>query len=296
MGDDKRMEESGVPLGIDYCILGYPVSRSASPAIYNNFFARRGMRLVYGLCELEDSWRLEAFVETARTRLRGFNVTIPYKEAIIPFLDELDEHARRIGAVNTVKVSGGRTLATNTDWRGFVEPLLSIAGGLERERAVILGAGGAARAAAYALVERGLSCDIHVLGRSRERMEAFEKHARGEGWGECLHFHHLSQSIVRELVPSSGLLVNATPLGSATYPGETPVSPGLIGEDMVVYDMVYNPVVTPLLRAALERGAMIVDGVCMLAHQAGENIRFWLGLEVDVFELRRYALDYLGEA
>ena len=287
------MGEPGFPVGVDYCILGYPVSGSASPAIYNRFFEERGLGYRYGVCELPERGRLGDFVEWARRRLRGFNVTIPYKESVIPHLDEVDEAGGSIGAVNTVAVVGGRLRATNTDWLGFVEPLVNVAGGLERERAVILGAGGAARAAAYALVRRGLSCEIHVVGRSMRRLQGFREHALAHGWGECLSFHQLSEAVLRRVVPGSGLVVNATPLGSYQYPRETPLPPELIEEGMVVFDMVYNPPVTTLIRAALDRGARVVDGVCMLATQARENLRYWLGVEADVFELRRSALDYL---
>ncbi len=271
---------------------------SASPSIYNRFFEERGLGLRYGVCELPDRDLVPRFLEEARAGLRGFNVTIPYKETVLGLLDEADTVAMDIGAVNTVKAGEGRLWGTNTDWLGFVEPLLEMAGAPERERSVIVGAGGAARAAAYALVERGLSCDIHVYGRSPDRLRGFKEHAETRGWGRCVKTHLVEEGVLRDRgsLEGAGLLVNATPLGSYAYPGRMPVEPSLLHSGLFVFDMVYNPVVTPLVRAAMEAGAVVVDGLCMLVWQARENIRIWTGLEAEVHALRRYALDFLEGA
>ena len=265
---------------LEFYLVGRGVSYSLSPVMYEWFFSEAGLTASYSILEVPSRKSLPGAVEWLRGRARGFNVTIPYKRAITPLLDETSDAASRIiGAVNTVVVRGGRLSGYNTDWLGFKVTLEEeMRGeGLEVSEAVLVGYGGAARAALYALARLGFR-HVHIVGRSTLRARDLALEARE--WGEW----SLTWGPLHGGSPggtgSGYLLVNATPMGSCGV--EWLVSPcGLVGEASIVYDMVYYPVETPLIRCARARGIPSVNGLEMLAGQASFNLRVWLGVGVE---------------
>ncbi|HEY7699023.1 MAG TPA: type I 3-dehydroquinate dehydratase, partial [Vicinamibacteria bacterium] len=239
-----------------YGIVGERALETLSPAMHNRLFERLGKNAVYVPFQETD---LRAFVPAARELgLSGLSVTIPFKEAILEHLDEVDDLAARIGAVNTVVVRGGKWKGYNTDRDGVLEPLAKLGElrglrGLRGKRVVIVGAGGAARAAAQALVDKEAS--VLVLARTDSRAEALAA-AFGCEWGP----------LSRLSSERWDLLVNATP-----------VSPPLesIPAGSIVFDMVTVPEETALLRKAREAGASMVTGLEMLAAQAVPQAKLW---------------------
>lgn len=253
-----------------YGILGSHALTSRSPRMHNPFFESIGRDAVYVPFEETD---LEAFVRGAkRLEIAGLSVTLPFKESIVPFLDELDDTAAEIGAVNTVVVRGGRWKGYNTDIDGIVEPL-ERAGEWRGRPAVVVGSGGAARAAVFALDRLGAS--VTVLARQAARSKSLAAEIGGES------------GTLSELGSARwDLLVNATPVGSAGEDGVCESLPvGTIRPEQCVFDMVTAPEQTPLIRRARERGARTITGIEMLAAQAVHQAKLWTGKTPQVDEL-----------
>jgi len=253
-----------------YGILGTGVGRSLSPLLHNRGFAARQLDAVYVPLECDD---LAAFIEALPALdLAGFSVTRPFKTEILPHLQEVDELSALSGSVNTVVVHDGVLQGSTTDGTGVIVPLkkrLELKGG----SVVIVGTGGAARAAALALVRRGAS--VTVVGRDPAKAD-FVAAAVGCGSGDLAELGGLSWDV----------LINATPVGSAASPDETPVPAELHRAGSVVLDMVYDPTPTRLLAEAAVAGCKVVEGTEMLLAQAVAQFETWTGLEAphDVME------------
>jgi shikimate dehydrogenase len=214
--------------------------------------------------------------------LSGFSVTRPYKAAILPHLDSVTPNAAEAGSANTVVTEGGRLVGLSTDGDGVLVPLrrrLDPAGRV----VAIVGAGGAARAAAFALVRAGAR--VTVLAR-RPEQAAEVRGATGCASAELGGLTRLAWDV----------LVNATPLGSGSFPGETPVPADALRPGAVVFDMVYEPRETPLLAAAKRRGCRVIDGVEMLVAQAVGQFEAWTGSPAPVEAMGEAALAALEEA
>jgi adenylyltransferase/sulfurtransferase len=247
-----------------YGIVGERALETLSPAMHNRLFARLGRDAVYVPFQETD---LGAFVSAARgLGISGLSVTIPFKEAILEHLDEVDALASRIGAVNTVVVRNGKWKGYNTDRDGVLEPLRKI-GSLRGKRVVLVGAGGAARAAAHALVEDGAS--VLVFARNEAKASSLA------GSLGCA-----SGSLALLPTTSWDLLVNATPAS----PGVNTIPAGSL-----VFDMVTVPEETELIRKARGSGASTVTGLEMLAAQAVPQAKLWLDVEPEASELLGYA-------
>lgn len=268
-------------------ICGYPVRHSRSPLIHGHWLARHGLEGSYRAIEVTPE-EFPQFIRTLPQQgFAGGNITLPHKEAALAAVDEADEAARRIGAVNTVWLEGERLLGTNTDWIGFALSMDEAAPGWDRtDTAVVLGAGGAARGIVHALSVRGIGT-IHIVNRSAERAGALARQYVGvhaAGWAD-----------LAGLLPRAGLLVNTTSLGMAGKEElQIDLSPG--SAEMVVCDIVYVPLETALLRQAKLRGLRAVDGLGMLLHQAVPGFEKWFGVRPEVTpELRRLVLKDLGQ-
>ncbi len=248
-------------------VILHPAAHTRSPAMHNAAFAALGLDAVYLAFDVVPD-RLAAALDGARALgIRQLAVSLPHKERILPLLDEVDDVARRIGAVNTVTLRDGALVGSNTDWLGAVRAL-------EREtspaakRAVVLGAGGAARAVVYGLVEAG--AHVCVLNRSPDKAAtlAAELGAGASGPLDALADHRFD------------LLVQTTRVGLGS--DESPVDAATIPAGCVVLDAVYEPAETRLLREARARGARCVGGKWMLVYQAAEQLRLWSGKQAPV--------------
>jgi shikimate dehydrogenase len=260
-------------------LIGNPLRHSISPVFQQAAFDHHGLDVRYERWETPEA-ELAAAVDRLRTAsVLGANVTIPCKEKIMPLLDELSDTAARIGAVNTVVNRSGRLMGFNTDAEGFVSALLEEAKyRLRNRKAVVLGAGGVARAVVFALLNEEVT-SVTVFNRSEERGRALVRSfARSAGriplaapaWTE------LETSVA---VKDCDLLVNCTSIGmrfSATE-GESPLSADLIPKDALVYDLVYNPEETPFLREARKAGAETLGGLSMLVYQGAASFELWTG-------------------
>ncbi len=271
-----------------YGLIGYPLGYTVSPAIHSEAFRKLGVDASYEVYVVEPS-RFYQEIEEIAVRLNGFNVTTPYKEKVVELLDWLSPIARTLKAVNTVMRSDGELLGFNTDAEAL-EILFHRAGVRCGARALIVGAGGAAKAAAYALASLGAEM-IVVANRSRERGEAFV-HLISSVLGVDSTLIPLSEA--PEMATKFDVVVNATPLGLKGH-GD-PLPGAKFREDAIVLDMVYNPPVTPMLRRALSSGAKCVSGLAMLVWQAALADEKWLGRRPPVKAMAKAGLRALGVA
>lgn len=263
-------------------LLGYPVGHSMSAVMHNAAFHQLGLEYRYDLRGVSPE-KLGEFIagEMRRQIVRGASVTIPHKEAVLELLDELDSEAKAIGAVNTIVNDGGCLTGYNTDGRGAVRALSEAYGSLDGSNAVIIGAGGAARAIGYCLSTA--AGKITLLNRTLSRAEELATHI--SSMPECRSSVRPSTLIhesIEEALLDADILINTTPLGMYPNTGDTPVDGGLIRPGLLVFDAVYNPIQTRLLREAEEAGAWTLSGVMMLVYQGVIAFKLWTGMEPPV--------------
>jgi shikimate dehydrogenase len=271
-------------------LVGKPLVHSASPVFQQAALDHCGVDARYELWETEVE-ELPVAVERMREEdCLGANVTIPHKERIIALLDSLDPLAQRIGAVNTVVNRDGRLQGYNTDILGF-EHALRRDGGFDPSgcRAVVLGAGGAARAVAIALIDGG-AASLTVTDIDQERAAALLRHLGAHGRAALRSVPPDGEELAAA-ASNCRLLVNCTPIGMRHSPNEsaTPIAPALIPAAALVFDVVANPPETCLLAEARRRGARTVSGLAMLIYQGAESFRLWTGLEPPVEVMRQAA-------
>jgi len=243
-----------------YGLIGYPLGHSYSEKYFNSKFEKDGIDSIYTLYPIESIDRLPSLIRTT-DGLRGLNVTIPYKEEVIKYLNVLSEDAREIGAVNVIKIvegvgDGEKTLTGyNTDYIGFSESLKPL---LDEDvrHALILGTGGASKAVAYALGQLGIEYKFVSRTPGKGRL----------GYGD------LNENVIRE----SRLIVNTTPVGMYPKVDNAPDIPySFLGKNHICYDLVYNPESTLFMKLAAERGATVKNGLEMLKLQADAAWKIW---------------------
>ncbi len=270
------------------CLIGWPAAHSRSPLIHHYWLRKLGIEGGYNIEAIPPEGFAEFVLHLAFHGFVGANVTIPHKERALA-LSLPDERARAVGAANTLWYEAGELRSTNTDVEGFVNNLDASAPGWDQAtEAVVLGAGGSARAVVFGLLDRGMT-RIHLVNRSIERARAladqFGSRIEPAGW-----------DALADLLPRAGLLVNTTSLGMHGQPALA-LDVGLLPSNAVVADLVYVPLKTPLLAAAEGRGLKTADGLGMLLHQAVRGFELWFGQRPQVTpELRALVEDDLTKA
>jgi len=244
-----------------YGVAGDPVAHSLSPAIMNAAFRRENVNAVYVALHAKTLKDLLTCVRDIP--IHGLSITMPYKEAILAHLDNTDSHTTKIGACNTVvRAQDGKLYGFNTDTSGVVRPLERRLSTLQDAKILVLGAGGAARAAVFGLAERG--AEVFILNRS---IEAAKKLARRA------HARSIKRADLKKHV--FDVIINATPVGMGNT-RETPLQEKEINA-RYVFDMIYDPFETRLLQLAKQRGAQIIPGIEMFVHQAARQFEIWTG-------------------
>ena len=237
-----------------YGLIGKSLSHSFSKSYFSSFFIENKINASYNEFEIADINDVKALLASP---INGLNVTIPYKESIIPFLDELSLEAKEIGAVNTIKITNGKTKGYNTDAFGFhqsIKPFLTN----QHEKAIVLGTGGASKAVAYILNNLGI--DVFFISRTPNEM--------------LNHFSY--DNLNKEMISACKLIVNTTPVGM--YPDINtliPIDYRFITENHLCIDLIYNPKETLFLQNAIKNNASILNGNHMLIEQAKESWEIW---------------------
>nr|WP_297080542.1 shikimate dehydrogenase [Thermoleptolyngbya sp. M55_K2018_002] len=277
-------------------VIGHPVSHSLSPVMHNAAIAHLGVDYVYLPLPVAPEDLPQAIAGFAAIGLRGFNVTIPHKQAVVPFLNHISEIAQSVGAVNTIWRTETGWAGTNTDVEGFLSPLLTLpperSPDWSRSAAVILGNGGAARAVVAGCAQLGLA-QIHVVGRDLNKLKAFQQSWRNSPIA-ALSVHPWED--LPKLLPRATLLVNTTPIGMHPHTQASPLGaePGLtMKPGAIAYDLIYTPNPTRFLQQATALGAMPISGLEMLVQQGAAALRLWLGQEVPVEVMRQALIERL---
>jgi len=260
-----------------YALFGNPVGHSLSPLMHRAAYAAMNLPADYvAFCVTN----LGAAVEGIRAlNIRGVSVTIPFKTDVTPLLDELDESARLIGAVNTIRNERGRLTGFNTDTAGLMQDIREVMT-LSGKRVAILGAGGAARSAAFGAVREGAR--VHIINRTEEKGR------------QLAHEFGCSFETLSELTRiEADILINTTPVGMEPNRDQSPVPADRLKRLSWVVDIIYNPFKTKLLRDAEAAGCNIRNGIGMFVHQGAEQIRLWTGRNPPTDVMRRAVLERL---
>jgi shikimate dehydrogenase len=256
-------------------VMGWPVEHSLSPRLHGYWLEQHGIDGAYVPLAVAPADLPTALTALPALGFRGVNLTLPHKEQALDLCQEVDDLARRIGAVNTIVVRDGGLFGSNSDAFGFLENLKDGAPDWRAEAApaVVLGAGGASRAVVAALADAGVP-EVRLVNRTRERAEAL---ATALGGALSVYDWDRREAALAE----AGLLVNTTTLGMAGQP-PLDLDLGALPVEAVVTDIVYAPLMTPLLQAARTRGNPLVDGLGMLLHQARPGFEAWFGVRPEV--------------
>lgn len=289
-----------MPLSLDAetrlcAVVGNPVRHSLSPAVHNAAFRHLGLNFAYLAFEVAD---IEAALSGVRALgIVGLSITIPHKTSVIRHLDEVDPAARRTGSVNTVVNRKGRLFGTSSDGAGMLRALAEAGVDPRGRRALILGAGGAARAVGFALALEGGVETLTVtdldsrLAEAKKLSEEIAASSRARATSGSLE----DRSTLAELTRSCDLLLNCTPVGMRPNRDSSPVPAHLLRADMVVFDAVYTPRRTRLLMDAEKAGAKVVEGLGMFVHQAAVQFELWTGKPAPVEVMREVAATALAE-
>ena len=258
----------------NYGIIGYPLEHSFSPIIHNIAFKHYNMLAEYGKIEIENNLFNKKINEIKKGNWSGFNVTIPYKQQIIPHLDELDRICERIGAVNTIKVNKDNSWkGFNTDYIGFIKPIRYALGKISN--CLLIGAGGAAQAVGFGLLEFSEIKHLVIVNRTSHRSEALEKKLRSF---KPIEYEIIDYSDINSISERFDLIVNTTSVGMDKLKDQSPINLQQIsGSDSIIYDLIYNPAKTVFLREAEQLDLNIINGLPMLIGQAEESFKIWTG-------------------
>lgn len=256
-------------------VIGDPIEHSLSPVMHNAAIAELGLNYVYLPFHIAAADLGTAVAGFAAIQVQGFNITIPHKQSIMTFLDNITPVAQAIGAVNTVWWNGDGWSGTNTDVIGFLAPLQKLERDWSQTTAIVLGCGGAARAVVAGCAQLGCGA-IQVIGRDAAKLQKFAASWQDNSFARTLSVHEWTQ--LSTLLPQGNLVVNATPVGMFPMVQASPLSAeelAKLPEQAVVYDLIYTPRPTRLLKLAVEQGAIAIDGLEMLVQQGAAALAKW---------------------
>lgn len=274
-------------------VFGHPIEHSQSPAMQNAALREMDLDFVYVPFHVFPDGLEEAVGAIRALDLAGVNVTIPHKESVMRFIDQIGEEAALIGSVNTVVNENGRLRGESTDGAGFMRSMEAEWGGMDGNKALVLGAGGSAKAVAFALAASG--CEIVIANRTRQRAEELSSALNkvfGEGKAKVAG---LEREVLAGCVGQADLVVNATSVGMYPDTKSTPVPSELMHPGLSVYDLVYNPLETLLVSEARAAGCRAMTGVKMLAHQGALSLEMWTGRKAPVDVMEAVVAERLAE-
>ena len=269
-----------------YGIIGNPVKHTLSPLMHNTAFKAMGLNCIYIPFQVKKT-ELNAAIEGIRAlNIYGLNVTMPHKLTIIPIIDRLDPLAKRIGAVNTVVNDEGTLTGYNTDAAGFIKALLENGVDPRDKKIVVFGAGGVSRAICFALAEQ--ECEISIVNRTIDRARELANLVSIVSSQKVKSFSMLEGTLCKPL-GEADIVVNATSMGMGENIGKSVVNAGLLHSSIFVFDTIYHPIETQLLRDAKKIGAQVIGGLDMLLWQGAIAFKKWTGLDAP-FELMKNEL------
>jgi shikimate dehydrogenase len=273
-------------------IIGDPVEHSLSPVMHNAAFKKLGLNLVYVAFNITKDSLKDAISGAKTLGLRGLNVTMPHKNAVIAYLDEVDSAAEGIGAVNTILSNRRKLVGYNTDGNGAMIALQESGVCPEEKKMLLLGAGGAAKAIAFQAAQE--ADELVILNRTPEKAEQLAELLRNK-FGAEVKGGALSAEVLEKELETTDILVNSTSVGMNPDFDLSPVPSSLLHSGLCVMDIVYNPLETKLLKDAKSVGAKVVSGLEMLLYQGAVAFEIWTNCPAPVDVMRKAALDKLAE-
>ncbi len=264
-------------------IIGHPVEHSLSPVIHNACFKALKLPFVYLAFDVTD---VENAIRGIRALgIRGVSVTIPHKISVIKYLDKVEEMAQKIGAVNTIVNDRNTLTGYNTDAYGISMAFKEAGVNLKGKRCLVLGSGGAARAASFVVCEaEPASLDIASIESDQlnilinDLQKNYRHNIKGTHW---------TDESIKKLIESAEIIINATPVGMWPNTDATPVNPDLLTRGKTIFDVIYTPPETVLLKSAKKRGCITISGIEMFVHQAGEQFRLFTGKQAPLQIIRK---------
>lgn len=265
--------------------IGDPIKQSIGPIIYNKVYEELGIddKFLYVSCRVKTE-DIGDFIKGARAMgLRGITCTMPHKESVMQHLDEIEDGAKKIGAVNTIVNDDGKLTGYNTDWIGALKPLQSVIE-LDGKKAVVIGAGGAAKAFVQALTNAG--CDVTIYNRTVEKAKTLAERFN------CQYSSLDEQSEIK----NADIVCNATSIGFAGKDAENelPFNAENLISAQIVFDAVYSPLETPLLKAAAKAGAKTISGIEMYLYQGFEQVKLYTGYEAPKEAMRKFVMEVMN--
>jgi shikimate dehydrogenase len=273
-------------------VIGDPIEHTLSPVMHNAAFKELNLDIVFLAFKVKQAEVGNAVNGMRALNILGLNVTMPHKKAVIDHLDKLDQNAKFLNAVNTIRNKNGNLLGFNTDGVGALKALKENGVPSRGRKVLLLGAGGAARAIAYTLTKE--ADELVILNRTVKQAEGLAKllskvHKKQVTGGA------LSPSLIKQHLQDSDILINATSVGMKPNANQSPVPPELLRANLAVMDIVYNPVETKLARDAKAAGAKVISGVEMLIFQGAASFEIWTGRKAPVEVMRKAALNHLAK-
>lgn len=278
MTADEKLQGTTYHIGI----IGYPLQHTLSPLMQNSSFEYYGLPYRYEILETDPIHFAESLKSYIENGFVGFNITIPFKETIIPHLHHLSDEAKIIGAVNTVKVDNNELYGYNTDAYGILKTLEPHRDDIANSNVLVLGAGGAARSVIYVLATHFHPLSITVAARNIQRALSLSSLIPKSSDIQFRHIFHTNEDI-QFAVMTSRLIVNTTPIGMYPHEQDSPLPSAVeLTPKHIVYDVIYRPLKTMLLRHAEAAGATALGGLPMLIYQGAEAFKLWTGKEMPI--------------
>ncbi|MDR1820462.1 MAG: shikimate dehydrogenase [Methanobrevibacter sp.] len=306
-------------------VIGDPVGHSLSTFMHNAVFKELNLDCVYVPFNVGKENLIDAINGAKSLNIKGLNVTIPHKINVMKFIDEISPIAKMIGAVNTIKFENGKTIGYNTDGIGAIKPLKKLSS-LKNKKIIILGAGGAARAVGFQIAISGidellitnrnmnnakflindlenklnnLNTNNSNILKNSERLENLEKLNKSidlnivSDFNKDIIFNYGNYNTIKEDIKDCDILINATPVGLHPNVNESPIDGNILQSDLIVYDLIYNPIETKLLKDAKTINAKTISGVKMLVYQGAESLKIWTGVDAPIDTMERAVLSKL---
>ncbi|MDR0319069.1 MAG: shikimate dehydrogenase [Nitrososphaerota archaeon] len=271
-----------------YAVIGDPVEHSLSPAIQNAAFNALNINGIYTAFRVKSSDVAAALAGIRALGVLGLNVTMPHKEAVITYLDWLDEPAKFLNSVNTIHNKDGKMLGYSTDGIGALRALRENRADPYGKKVLILGAGGAARAIAYSLIQE--ANELVVLNRTVSEAEKLAELLKRK-FNKKIRTGSLSPEVIKEKIKDTDILLNTTSVGMAPNINQSLITPDNLKADLTVMDIVYNPCETQLAKDAKAAGAKVISGIEMLIYQGAAAFEIWTGQQAPVQVMRESILE-----
>ena len=274
-----------------FCVIGHPIEHSMSPIMWNPALQELGIDYVYLAFDVHPK-NLEKAISGIRSLdIRGINVTLPHKQTVIKYLDEIDSIASKIGAINTIKNDEGTLKARNTDADGAKKSLIDAGCNISGKNIVFLGAGGVARSLAYIMAEESNS--IILTDLIEERAIAVANEIK-EKMKVNIEGKISNKDTINESLKKADILINATPIGMYPRVEDTPIAKDMLNADLFVFDVVYNPLETRLIREAADIGCQTLGGLDMLVNQGILAFEWWTNQKPKKSLMKKKIVEFLG--